>query len=834
MLKSKILEKEKEKEYKQRKNPPVYKEYFIFIKDTSSIYTTVHEILNNTYYNLLINSGTTFENIKDNHIEYAVKFINNINEYYNDPSNRSFFDSPYFEQFNSASNFILSGIGIDNDKYPYDKTITVYEYFLLLKKILKMYNSCFDIDYSKTCIKYDGMNNRITEFPKSNVNFNNILLNASGVYFRYIKNILNVKNDELDKIEPLFMGSYMVNNLCNSILCIYNICSSISKINKSLEKLNNMYNYEYKKYSNGKIFKDMLNFFDILKSPQCDTYALCVVTTNPSFEKATLLYYNAGFKPMINLFETNNQNMVDMMYGECIEGQDKNKYINCVEERHRNMLMMCTKGNYSSILYFNENNKLNKDIIKRNDVNFPYFSGVENFYSMTLAFSYKCSCILETFLNKNQRICEYNIQAITDYYNINNQENRLITDINNNTFFSYSNVYIDGVNNITFRDTITRDTVNNEQSLYRFIGSFTENLICPSNIFSSDILVLDTISFIIIDDGDGTTVFFRYNIFVTKDKINSQSVLIPYSGYIYEDIINKDINIVKYLNTEIKTQFKPMKYIDIILSNLNIDKNKQYKYIFIPSNAIINCTNEKSKYKTKELRHSFSYLYDVENKILYYYETQRIHDKIDPYALYAIKETTKVIKTILKYLKYEVLNDVNNFFEEQDNLTDLSKYYSPNETPIYCKIQNDFADDQKGTLCKLLSFLPIIGAGFMKHTKHRDRNIRFFMWFLYFSSIIIRQKQKNLKIDFGLRSNIHYAFPYIFSLVYDMIRNLNNIKRMSGGKYNLKQEDIYIENQLQINKNLLLDNIEELNRLISNEIYYSIEEGGFLSFKKTN
>ena len=822
MLKSKIFEKKKT-DY-NRKNPPIYKEYFIFIKDTSKIYGTIHEILNNTYYILLKQKGITDEDIRINHIEYAIKFINDIDKYYS--MDKGSFDSPYFESYNLGSNFILTGLDINNDNFPYDKKMTIYEYFLLLKKMLKMYNNCFDVDYTKTCIKYDSMDNRITEFPKSNTNFSNILLNASGVYCRYIKNITNITNDNLDKIEPLFMGSYMVNKTISNILCIYNICSSVSKINESMKELTAIHNYKYKIFSNSKIFKDMLEYFNKLKTPQCDTYALSVVTTNPSFEKATLLYYNAGFKPMINVFETNNINMIESMYGECIEGQNKDEYLKCVDERHRNMLMMCTKGDYQSILYFNNNNKIRKDIIKRNDIiTFPYFSGVEKFYSMTLAFSYKCSCILEIFLNKNKEICEYNMKSITDYYNINNEENRLITDYINKPFFQHSNVYINNVNNISFKDDKLRDTVNNEKELYRFIGSFSERVFDVSQVISNDILMLDNFISVFTEDGDGNKVLFKYNLVIGKYKVNYKDLETPY--YTIGDSI-ANTNIFKYLNTKTQGSFG-MKYIDIIILNLKIDRTKKYKYIFIPVLVVLKCTNEYSKYKSKEFAHAFSFLYDVDNKKLYYYETQLMYDIMTPYLIDSIKKTAVFVKNLLNELSYTVENDINNFFEKEDNLTDLTKYYSVNEKPIYCKIQSNYADDEKGSLCKILSFLPVVACEYMKDRTKEDRDlyIRFFMWFLYFSSIIIKQKHKKSNIDYGLRSNINYIFPYIYASVYYMIKDLNDKKRNSNGKHKITQEDIDIENKLEKNKNILLENIEELNRLIDNEIKYSGK--GFIS-----
>jgi hypothetical protein len=806
-------------------NIPNYKEYIIFIYD-KSVYTSIHDFLLKQYYPYLNSKGITVD--YSNYVKYVNDFLNNIYDFYID--NKNIFD----EKIYNNKNYNFDGMLINN--LDFDKELTIYEYLILLKKMLKLYKKSFDIDYSKTCPKYVEYNDddkyKEKILPKSTSNLDEIFFQINNIYCRFVKDI------NTNKIKPLFIGSYSNDNVYLNRMYIYNICSSVGEINEKNREIHKNIYYgksshefkekweKFKKYNNSIIMKKMLKLFSDIET-NCDIFALFVVTTNPSFEKAFLLYYSIGFKPMLNIFETKNENYLERMSEMCLNyNQNSPQYKKCIENQNRNMLMVATRSfiNTDFINYNIVNTQLS-EIVQRMNLNQNYYSDVEKFYSLTLAFSYKCSCIFDNYFNINEKICKENLDLLWDYFHINSNINqKLINPLNGNTYWSVVNSYVDIVNNPNFSNNTIRTSVLSNPHIFAFISSIGNK-------------------FIDIDKDE------IYGVYVCKSKIlfhihenisgnfsNSVKFLTE-KGYSNDsfDLIRNNVDVDSYLNSYINVNGKNMKRIEYFSNEINIDKkyidDNKIEYIFIPSISKFSSDNNFTSFKQDVHVHAFSHLYDVENQTLYYYETQHIYDRMGYMLTQTALGCTKTVKRILEHLNFPVKNDVDDFLSKPDNITDLSKYYVPNNKLIYNKIQNGYADDKDGTLCVILSYLSLFGLRwtFSYNQEVKDFYLKFFIWFLYFNSMFIRQKRNLLNIQDSLQSNLHIVFPLFYSKIYDFIKKMNDVKR----SYNLiTSEDINCETKLKKNKEILVKNLEEINNSVQSQIILSSENGIISAFKR--
>jgi hypothetical protein len=108
---------------------PKYKEYMIFIYD-KSVYTSIHDFLLKQYYPYLKTKSVTVD--YSNYVTTVNYFLNNIDNFYIE--NKNIFD----EKIYNNQNYNFDGIIINNPDF--DKELTIYEYLILLKKMLKLYN----------------------------------------------------------------------------------------------------------------------------------------------------------------------------------------------------------------------------------------------------------------------------------------------------------------------------------------------------------------------------------------------------------------------------------------------------------------------------------------------------------------------------------------------------------------------------------------------------------------------------------------------------------------------------------------------------------------------
>ena len=822
---------------------PIYGEFSIFIYE-KSVYNSIHDFLSKIYYPLLIQKGITIDS--SNCIKYTIEFLDLIDDFYKNPTDKIEFDKPII---NSKINF--DGLTFNHPEI--DKNLTIYQYFKLIKKMLKMYIKSFNIDYSKTCPKYIDFEKydfdpyREEILPKSTFDLNSGFFHATNIYCKYIKEV-NTNN-----IKPLFIGSYSKDNIYPNKMYIYNICSAVSEVNKKNEQIHkdvyygnrsNVYRdkykkewkkYEeewkkYKKYSNSIIMKKMLKIFSDIEI-YCDIFALFVVTTNPSYEKAFLLYYSVGFKPVLNIFETNNKNYLEMMSEPCsnylnLIPPQQDKYKKCINDQSRNILMICTKSNlnYYLINYNTENTERN-NLVQRMNITQNYFSDVEKFYSLTLAFSYKCSCIFDKYFNKNDQVCKDNLKLFWDYFHINSGDNqKLINPFNGYTYWTNVNSYVTTVNSPNFNNLAIKQSVLNNPSIFAFISSVSNKFININiNDFYGVYVCEKKISFNIHEDINGQ---FKNNL--------SFYGMINYDYY-NTSIIN-NIDVENYLKTNVTLRNgKNTTIINYAKSVLDIDpiyiKNNNIEYIFFPSASSFSCENKTSKFSQEVYGHAFSHIYDIENENLYYYETQLIPDRMSFMSKQAALACTKSIKIILESYGFSVKNNVDNFLDTTDNITDLTKYYMQNNKPIYNKIQNGFADDSDGTLCQFLSYIPLFGLRWtFKYNKEvKEFYLKLFIWLLYFNSMFIRQKRNLLNIQDSLQSNLHVVFPMFYANIYNFINEMNDIKRRNK---TITKGDENCENELNKNKQILLKNITEVNELVLEQIILSSTDGIISAFKR--
>jgi hypothetical protein len=502
------------------------------------------------------------------------------------------------------------------------------------------------------------------------------------------------------------------------------------------------------------------------------------------------------------------------------------QYKTCIENQNRNILMVSTRSNFNfDLINFNkENTEVNKLVIRMNTTQ-DYFSDVEKFYSLTLAFSYKCSCIIDNYLNKNEQLCKDNVDQLWNYFHINSGTNQqLLNPSTGYTYWRNVNSYVDEVNNPKFNNNAIRQSVLNNKNIFAFISSVNNKFVyINEDDFKSVYVCKKKILFNIHESSTG---IFGNSILLKSD-INTEFFITP---------INNNIDVTNYLKHNITlSNGKNTTMINYLKSELDIDIqyiiDNDIEYIFIPSGSSFKSDNQNSKYIQDVHDHAFSHIYDIKNKKLYYYETQLIHDRMLYMPTQAALACTKSIKEILESYNFEVLNNVDNYLNTPDNTTDLSKYYMPNNEPIYNKIQNGFADDKDGTLCAFLSYIPLFGLKwtFSYENEVKEFYLKFFIWFLYFNSMFIRQKRNLLNIQDSLQSNLHIAFPMFYANIHNFIKKMNDIKRT----YNvITHEDINCENILNTNKPILLKNLEEINNLIQGQIILSSNDGIISAFRR--
>lgn len=700
-----------------------------YILTSSNLLKTIEYELKD-YFNILNKTGIQVNN--DNYLKYSNKYIFEHENFY--IQNKQYFD----RNINYNSQCFISV----NDSTNTYGDLTLHEYLLLIRNIMIIYDKSFNFDYTKTC----PPNNSTTKLY--NISDNSVL-NIENLYCKYIKFSNN--------IYPLFIGSYVLEKTNMDTVYIYNICSNTNETNLFLKTT----------YITNVLMKQMLKMFYIVT--KCKTFALFVELNNPSFSKAFSLYYNLGFKPLIDTVET-NESYIDKMLG-C--DASLSEYIKCKNLAFTKMLMMTSEDTTKDFIF--------KYSTKFTSKNQTLDRGIQ-FYDSILAFSYRCSCILDKFLLKNKNLCESNINLLNYYFEKDSGKNQQIIHKDNNGFKNYFyniDIYISQSNDpFSVISTFQKQIVNNNISLYRFIGYLVNNIIPLDDVFNKNVRYVDPkFEFKLTEDINGNLSYKLYSIETIDSLIKNIN------------ITNNNKNSFKDIETVLINEIS--KY------NLNTNINQNDKLIFFPCGYYF--ISEKNS--NKNVLHAVSFVYNKIDEELYFYDPQNIDDRRSKEDLFTFKCLTSIIKTILKKNNCKVNATI-----------DLTKYVDPkskdkygNFKYLYAKIQNNFADDDYGTLCTILSHIPYVALNLIDTNKPIFKQLQTYIWFLFFSSIILKQKQKINTPTVNLQSNIMTIFPYIYLNLYKLIKIYNQDNQ------NKTQDDDDIFMKLQSNTNELTKNIFDLN-----------------------
>lgn len=642
--------------------------------------------------------------------------------------------------------------------------LSVYEFLILIRGMIILHHDSFNIDYSKNCPPVD--NTQITKDPSIEIQ-NNSLIFTENLYCEY--SLDNNKNPIV-----LFMSSFSLDHYNPNILYIYNVCSDTTNTKKSNRVTKN-------------IFSKMLNIFSSLNvnaqgASNFDFFFLFVEQNNPSFSKAFSLYYNNGFIPIINTIETNNTNMLSRMIG-CL---DPNNI--CNYNTTSKMLMV---KSYNNNFYENypiavtENNKQVKRGIK--------------FYDATLAFSYRCYCLLEKYFTENLSMCQDFMENFSEIFEIENKENRTIDDEFSNNYFNRVDSYTQlAVNNPSF------NFIYENLNLFRMISTFNnvdKTILGLDTLFNNDRVKISQfkIRVEIIEMLNGNfaiRIQFKY-----IDKIVNFVIDNNGNGY-NQSILSDKIQ----LNNIVKKEFN-----EILKKQINLDLGlKNNIFTFISCSFYFESKIDPSK----QMGHAVSFIHDNDNQILYFYDPYLIPDR-------RIKEHQITLKFLRRVIS-EIFTLNNRKVSKYD---DLSKYTDENGNNLYCKVQQNFADDPLHSLCVLLSLIPYICLQLVRDydPKKTKKQLQFYLWFLFFSAIIYRQKKidglvEEMEIT-SYQSNLIIIFPFVFIGVYGIVKDMLENKTKNGMM--LTQEDIYLRDKMsKQNKTLsknLIGILTDINKVVKDK-----------------
>ena len=263
---------------------------------------------------------------------------------------------------------------------------------------------------------------------------------------------------------------------------------------------------------------------------------------------------------------------------------------------------------------------------------------------------------------------------------------------------------------------------------------------------------------------------------------------------------------------------------DVVLTHINelVDMcNHDYKIINNNNNTIFTFLPCSFNFysdidSNKNMGHAVSFIHDNDNKLLYFYDPYLIPDR-------RINEH----KLILKFLRRFVSETIIENGRKVSSYDDLSRYTDENGNNLYCKVQQTFADDPLHSLCVLISLIPYICLQFLKdyNPSKTKKQLQFYLWFLYFSAIIYRQK----KIDGSIvemeittyQSNLIIVLPFIFIGIYNIVENLMNDKVRTGMKTTV--EDIKLKDTMFKQTEFLSKNLIDIMTDINNKVYNTNE-----------
>jgi|688.fasta_scaffold88815_2 hypothetical protein len=773
-------------------------EDYVFLINGTLYSTIINEL--DDYFKFLHNKKIVVN--KNNSFTYSNMFILDHYKYFYN-QNKSKYDIKYKTVYPNSFINLKYMKNLNINKYPEYEDITLNEYINLLKNIIIMVDECFNIPYELTCPLSRDEELDIKSYKKD-INENG-LLTCEQIYCKYTK--ITHKNGNVE-LFPLFVGSFGFPGNSVDTLFIYNICSNISLYYKHVEELNeDGNNIKMNKYESKNILNDMINLFKYIT--QRTTIGLTLETSNPSFAKAFNLYYSCGFKPIFNILETENIDYIGITSG-CVQVNPMDPgyhaYMKCVEKSLSKMLMMFTYDpNKTSLLNYSDNFTFKNTFIKRNSVTIPYFSNISCFYDFSLAMAFRCSCILDTYYRKNKIICDNIVKKLDEYFTINNNENKNIIDIYGFNIYNFIDSYKINVNQPSFNSQHLRNVVNKYESYYRFINVTSKNLNNYNDYHKSP---------------SSKVHFSMYKINFVIKEIDPINIRIRFS--INDPLTKNVIETSKYYDINKNYDWNTIKLYNILESELiNIGFNlkilsKIIDYNVLKNDLIIfksNITLESNVNSMSNYVHAVSIILNNKDKEFYFYDPQSISDRLNHKIIYNVKCLVSLFKLIFKH---------GGIVLKDNTAKDLSRYKHNNES-IYAKIQNDYADDDYGSLCLILSNIPYIAMDLYEES-NEDRNIlnhlQFYNWFIHFSSIIMKQRLKRLNQVTGLQSNIFVTFPYIYLGMDKLIDNFNKIKSLN---MNVTAADNKIKDEMYVYNEELSNNLYSIKNNIY-ETFYSDSE----------
>jgi hypothetical protein len=637
--------------------------------------------------------------------------------------------------------------------------LSLYDFLILVKGMIMLHHNSFNIDYSKNCPPVVGT--QIVKDPSVKIQNNSLILteNLYCEYSLYLSNPI-----------VLFMSSFSLDRITKNILYIYNVCSDTknTKISNKVTK---------------DIFSKMLKIFSSL-NPNFEFFFLFVEQNNPSFSKAFSLYYNNGFMPIINTIETNNINILSRMIG-CL---DPNNI--CNYNTTSKILMVKSYNSTFYENYFSPVTELNKQV-KR---------GIK-FYDATLAFSYRCYCLLERYFTENILICQEFMENFSELFVIENKENRTIVDEFSNNYFNR----IDGYTQLAIKNPNSFKFITENVNLFRIVSTVNyvdKSILGLDEFFNNDRVRISKFKVRVeviemITGNIAIGIKFRYiDKFINFEDDNNGKGYDP-------KIIDK--NLLNYIITAISNIKKQ--------TNLDLGVKKDTIFTFLSCSFYFDSKIDPNK----KMGHAVSFIHDNDNEILYFYDPYLIPDRRLKEHTFTLKFLRRVVSEIITVNKRKV-----------SKYDDLSKYTDEKGNNLYCKVQQNFADDPIHSMCVLLSLIPYICLQLVKDfdSKKTKNQLQFYLWFLFFSAIIYRQKKidglvQEMEIT-NYQSNLIIIFPFIFIGIYRIVKDIMDDKFKMGMMHT--REDVNLMDKMSIqNKHLsqnLIDILSDINKVVydKNEI----------------
>ena len=535
---------------------------------------------------------------------------------------------------------------------------------------------------------------------------------------------------------------------------------------------------------------------------------------------------------MLNIIDTENINVLEFSQG-CISTNAD--YLDCQKRSFNNILMVKTIDtnpfNYNFIKKYNDIFMLNA-ARKSNKIERISSSGkkLRYFFDTALSMAYRCSCILDKYYELNSPICNKIVDNITTYFDHNSGVNQKLfknnwKDINGYTTLALFQQSIGQTTNLT-------TAVLNNINLFRFISCVGLNICDFSNIrksFLGSLLTKDPNTRLpspFYSDFKLRVVLndMEYLDPITNATNNVKSVEISLSGHntihgkfnSFQFIVDPKNDIRDEIINNIRGTFK-RNFEDILNDFENPYIDDTYPIIFIPCSYRYEC-NIAGKANTFD--HAISMLYIKNKKRLYFYESQVVSDDDIKGMIELVGALSTVTKEIIK-------NRTNDNSSVKKYVHELHRYKDPDtDESLYSKIQREEADDTTGGLCVLLSHLPLYGSMLLPTLDgtliDSEEYIRFFVFMFTFYSIKIRTEQR-LKNDTNpVITNISVIFPYLFTGVYQMIKNFNDYK--ATHRMSLYRIDKDIEQELENDTKKLIENIEKIKGNLHNVFYQNTNE----------